>query len=34
MKKSGLIRELDSRISNLEHKFDKYDEGDDMNQDF
>ena len=34
MKKSGLIRELDSRISNLEHKFDKYDEGDDMSQDF
>jgi len=31
---TGLIRELDSRISNLEHKFDKYDEGDDMSQDF
>ncbi|QCD83003.1 hypothetical protein DEO72_LG2g3345 [Vigna unguiculata] len=27
---TGLIRGLDSRISNLEHKFDKYDEGDDM----
>jgi len=31
---TGLIRGLDSRISNLEHKFDKYDEGDDMSQDF
>jgi len=30
----GLIRGLDFRISNLEHKFDKYDEGDDMSQDF
>ena len=33
-KVTSLIRGLDSRISNLEHKFDKYDEGDDMNQDF
>jgi len=31
---TGLIRGLDSRISNLEHKFDKYDEDDDMSQDF
>ena len=31
---TSLIRGLDSRISNLEHKFDKYDEGDDMSQDF
>jgi len=31
---TGLIRGIDSRISNLEHKFDKYDEGDDMSQDF
>ncbi|QCD79551.1 hypothetical protein DEO72_LG1g3193 [Vigna unguiculata] len=30
----GLIRGLDSRISNLEHKFDKYDEDDDMSQEF
>jgi len=31
---TGLIRGLDCRISNLEHKFDKYDEDDDMSQDF
>jgi len=31
---TSLIRGLDSRISNLEYKFDKYDEGDDMSQDF
>jgi len=31
---TGIIRGLDFRISNLEHKFDKYDEGDDMSQDF
>jgi len=30
----GLIRGLDSRISNIEHKFDKYEEDDDMSQDF
>jgi len=31
---TSLIRGLDSRISNLEHKFDKYDEDDDMSQEF
>ena len=31
---TSLIRGLDSRISNLEHKFDKYEEDDDMSQDF
>jgi len=31
---TGLIRGLDTKISNLEHKFDKYDEDDDMSQAF
>jgi len=33
-KVTSLIRGLDSRISNLEHKFEKYDEDDDMSQAF